>query len=88
MSKQKYVPSAKEQAFLDTVESPRYERESINGLRPFFDEKMPEDMKGFYTEEELVTPAVMLIGKVEYTLIKTTKYHCRLKVIGLAKIMK
>lgn len=55
MSKEKYVPSAKEQAFLDSVESPRYDRESINGLRPFFDEKMPEDMKGFYTEEELVT---------------------------------
>lgn len=55
MSKEKYVPSAKEQAFLDSVESPRYDRQSINGLRPFFDEKMPEDMKGFYTEEELVT---------------------------------
>lgn len=53
MSAKKYVPSEREQAFLDTVESPRYDRMSINGLRPFFDEKMPEDMRGFYSEEEL-----------------------------------
>ena len=55
MSNSKYTPSAREQAFLDTVESPRYERDSINGLRPFFDEKIPENMKGFYTDEELET---------------------------------
>ena len=53
MARSKHIPSSREQAFLDTVESPRYERESINGLRPFFDEKMPENMRGFYTEEEL-----------------------------------
>ena len=54
MNDSKYTPSAREQAFLDTVESPRYDRESINGLRPFFDEKMPENMRGFYTDDELV----------------------------------
>ena len=54
MNDSKYTPSAREQAFLDTVESPRYDRESINGLRPFFDEKMPESMRGFYTDDELV----------------------------------
>jgi L-lysine 2,3-aminomutase len=53
MNDSKYTPSAREQAFLDTVESPRYDRESINGLRPFFDEKMPESMRGFYTDDEL-----------------------------------
>lgn len=53
MNDSKYVPSEREQAFLDTVESPRYDRESINGLRPFFDEKMPEDMRGFYSDSEL-----------------------------------
>ncbi len=53
MSNKKYVPSAKEQAFLDSVESPRYDREIINGLAPFFDEKMPESMRGFYTDDEL-----------------------------------
>ena len=53
MNDSKYVPSEREQAFLNTVESPRYDRESINGLRPFFDEKMPEDMRGFYSDSEL-----------------------------------
>ncbi|MDP6963098.1 MAG: hypothetical protein QGF46_02915 [Planctomycetota bacterium] len=40
-------------AFLDSVESPRYDRQSINGLRPFFDEKIPEHMRGFYSADEL-----------------------------------
>ncbi|MBT5120301.1 MAG: hypothetical protein HOM34_06225, partial [Planctomycetes bacterium] len=53
MNDSKYIPSEREQAFLDTVESPRYDRESINGLRPFFDEKMPDSMRGFYTDDEL-----------------------------------
>ncbi len=49
-----YVTTPKEQAFLDRVESPRYERHSINGLKPFFDKKAPEDVLSFYNEEELV----------------------------------
>ena len=52
---EKYVPSAKAKAFLDTVESPRYERESINGLTPFLNEKAPKDVLSFYTKEELDT---------------------------------
>ena len=55
MSDEKYTPSAREQAFLDSVESPRYDRQSINGLKPFFGDKVPEDMRGFYTDEELET---------------------------------
>ncbi len=50
---QKYVPTAREQAFLDKVENPRYEREMINGLSPFFDERAPDDMLGFYSPEEI-----------------------------------
>jgi len=50
---EKYVPSAKAQAFLDTVESPKYERHNVNGLKPFLDERVPEDMRGFYSPEEL-----------------------------------
>ncbi|MFT7676910.1 MAG: lysine 2,3-aminomutase [Planctomycetota bacterium] len=50
---EKHVPTAREQAFLDSVESSRYERESINGLTPFLDERAPEHVKGFYTAEEL-----------------------------------
>ena len=53
MSDSSYVPSEREQAFLDSVETPRYDRESINGLKPFFDEKLPDDMRGFYSDGEL-----------------------------------
>ena len=49
----KYVPCAREQAFIDRVEDPRYERESINGLSPFLNERAPEDTQGFYSASEL-----------------------------------
>ncbi len=49
----KYAPSPRAQAFLDTVESPKYERHNVNGLKPFLDERVPEDMRGFYSPEEL-----------------------------------
>ena len=48
-----YVPTAREQAFLATVESPRYNREGINGLAPFFKGKVPDDVRGFYSEAEI-----------------------------------
>ncbi|MEO0479647.1 MAG: hypothetical protein AAF196_09225 [Planctomycetota bacterium] len=48
-----HVPSTREQAFLDSVESPNYERGAINGLKPFFDKKAPEDVMAFYSPEEL-----------------------------------
>ena len=54
MSKvQKHVPSATAQAFLDTVESPKYDRDNVNGIKPFLDGRAPEDMKGFYSPEDL-----------------------------------
>ena len=49
----RYVPTEREQAFLGTIENPKYEREIINGLKPFFEDKAPEDIKGFYTPAEL-----------------------------------
>jgi len=52
-AKQPFTPSAAGQAFLDSVENPRYERESINGLSPFLKEKAPEDVLRFYSSEEL-----------------------------------
>ncbi len=52
-SAERYVPSARAQAFLDTVESPKYERHNVNGLKPFMDERVPDDMRGFYSPEEL-----------------------------------
>jgi len=48
-----YAPSARAQAFLDSVESPKYERHNVNGINPFLDGRVPEDMRGFYTPEEL-----------------------------------
>ncbi len=48
-----YVPSAREQSFLDTVEDRKYERQNLNGLSIFFDDKAPDDVKGFYSPEEL-----------------------------------
>ncbi|NNE09979.1 MAG: hypothetical protein HKN20_15570 [Gemmatimonadetes bacterium] len=54
-----YTPSQKEQAFLDSVESPKYKRELISGLSPFINEKAPEDVRDFYTKEELAALAVL-----------------------------
>ncbi len=54
MSKaEKYVPGPREQAFLATVENPRYNRQGINGLTPFFKERVPEDVLGFYSGDEI-----------------------------------
>ena len=77
MSK-KFVPSAAGQAFLDSVESPRYDRQSINGLKPFFDEKAPEDVRGFYSEEELA--ALRALQGTERDVearmpVKTTRHY-------------
>ena len=49
----RYVPAEREQAFLDTIENPKYDREIINGLKPFFQDKAPEDIKSFYSADEL-----------------------------------
>ncbi|MFT5200122.1 MAG: lysine 2,3-aminomutase, partial [Planctomycetota bacterium] len=49
----KYVPTAKESAFLETIENPKYDRMSINGLKPFLNEKAPEDMMSFYSPDEI-----------------------------------
>jgi lysine 2,3-aminomutase len=48
-----HVPTDKEQAFLGGVESPRYERQTINGLSPFLNARVSEEIQGLYTSEEL-----------------------------------
>src|SRR6476620_3312379 len=50
---QPYVPTAREQKFLESVEEGRYEREIISGLAPFFNEKAPADMLSFYAPDEV-----------------------------------
>jgi len=49
----KYQPSAKEQAFLDSVQNGKYEREIITGLKKFVDGSVPEDMRSLYSADEL-----------------------------------
>jgi L-lysine 2,3-aminomutase len=56
---QPYTPTEREQAFLAKVEENRYERQIINGLAPFFNEKAPEDMLAFYNKDEVVSLKVL-----------------------------
>jgi len=49
----KYLPTDREQAFQSTIENPKYERDNIIGLKPFFDDKAPDAIKGFYSKAEL-----------------------------------
>lgn len=53
MSTASYVPTAREEGFLATVQNPRYNREGINGLAPFLKEKAPADIMSFYSQGEL-----------------------------------
>ena len=55
IEKLKYTPTEREQAFLDTVEDTRHQREIVNGLAPFFNEKAPEDMMSFYSNDEVLS---------------------------------
>ena len=48
-----YQPTEKAQAFLDKVQNASYNREIIMGLKRFIDNKVPEEMQGFYTDDEL-----------------------------------
>lgn len=55
MSKDKYQPTSKAQAFLETVRNGKYKREIITGLGKFIDGTVPEDMRALYTPEQLQT---------------------------------
>jgi lysine 2,3-aminomutase len=48
-----YNPCARERTFLAKVEDPRYDRQAIKGLQAFFDQKVPNDMLGFYSSDEI-----------------------------------
>ncbi|MFT5050645.1 MAG: lysine 2,3-aminomutase [Chlamydiales bacterium] len=77
----KHVPTDREQAFLDTVESPRYERESINGLAPFLHERAPEDVQSFYSpaEIEALRPLIGTERDVEARMpVKMTRHYFEL----------
>ena len=69
----RYVPTEREQAFLDTIENPKYDREITNGLKPFFQDKAPEDIKNFYSPDEL---SVLLSSAARNVM---SKRGCRLR---------
>jgi L-lysine 2,3-aminomutase len=48
-----HLPTAREQTFLDSVESPRYDRQIINGLTPFLKGSAGEEYAGLYSTDEL-----------------------------------
>lgn len=54
-----YAPTEREQAFLAKVEDTRHERNIINGLAPFLNDKVPVEMQGLYTPTELVQLRVL-----------------------------
>ena len=51
--KERYTPSKKETQFLDTVQNGKYDRDIITGLKKFMEGTVPQDMHGFYTQDEL-----------------------------------
>lgn len=49
----KYQPSEREQAFLSTVENGKYNRGIVTGIGKFMSGDVPDDMRDFYTADEL-----------------------------------
>ncbi|MDX8496279.1 hypothetical protein RFN29_32650 [Mesorhizobium sp. VK22B] len=50
---EKYVPSHREQAFLEKVANGKYDRQIITGIAKFAADDVPQDMRGFYSRREL-----------------------------------
>ena len=76
-----YAPTPREQAFLATVQDSRHERNIINGLAPFLETNVPEDMKGLYTPNELVQLRTLKGGErdVEKRMpVKITRHYFEL----------
>lgn len=53
MLPEKYTPSDKENEFLSVVTNGKYDRQIITGLKKFLNGSAPQDMKDFYSKEEL-----------------------------------
>ena len=78
---QKYEPSEREQRFLATVVDTKYDRQSINGLAPFLNEKAPADVLSFYSREELEALGALKGGErdVESRMpVKITRHYFEL----------
>jgi lysine 2,3-aminomutase len=48
-----YQPSSRAQAFLDSINTAKYDRQIITGLQKFFDGSVPDDMRQLYSSAEL-----------------------------------
>lgn len=78
---QNYEPSEREQRFLATVVDTKYDRQSINGLAPFLNEKAPADVLSFYSREELEALGALQGGErdVESRMpVKITRHYFEL----------
>jgi len=53
VKKNSYGPTDREAAFLNSIENAKYDRQIISGIQKFAQGKVPEDMKDFYSREEL-----------------------------------
>ncbi len=49
----KYVPTEREQGFLDSVQNAKYNREITKGIEKFLSGDVPQDMLSFYSKDEL-----------------------------------
>ena len=58
-TKATYAQTEREKTFLETVEETRHDREIVTGLSPFFNERAPEDMMSFYSNDEVVSLRVL-----------------------------
>ena len=52
-TKEKYQPTPKAQAFLDSVENGKYKRQIITGIKKFLDGKVEGGIESLYSESEL-----------------------------------
>ena len=58
-AKEKYQPTAKAQAFLDTVENGKYKRQIITGIKKFLQGKVAGGMESLYSDAELQALAAL-----------------------------
>jgi lysine 2,3-aminomutase len=79
-AKVEYKPSQIAEAFLESVNNTKYDREIVTGLRKFFDGKAPEDMRSLYTTDELARLAELrgTSKDVEARMpVKVTRHYFR-----------
>ena len=58
-AKDKYQPTPKAQAFLDSVENGKYKRQIITGIKKFLQGKVAGDIESFYSKSELEALAAL-----------------------------